>query len=42
MGIVHRTTGIVMSIAVCILMAPTIIISAGLLNWAQILSSPKI
>ena len=32
MGIVHRTTGIVMSIAVCILMASAISISAGSLN----------
>ena len=29
MGIIHRTTGIVMSIAVCILMASAISISAG-------------
>ena len=32
MGIIHRTTGIVMSIAVCILMASAISISAGSLN----------
>ena len=32
MGIVRRTTGIVMSIAVCILMASAISISAGSLN----------
>ncbi len=32
MGIIHRTTGIVMSIAVCILMASAISISAGSLD----------